>query len=65
MALEAVSFVIIFDEETPLINKIVKPDILVKGADYETEEIVGGEHVSSYGGEVFTVPYVEGRVQPL
>ena len=29
--------------------------------DDETEEIVGGEHVSSYGGEVFTVPYVEGK----
>ena len=62
MALEAVSIVIIFDEETPLrLIKLLNPDILVKGADYEIEEIVGGEHVSSYGGEVFTVPYVEGK----
>ena len=62
MALEAVSFVIIFDEETPLrLIKLLSPDILVKGADYEIEEIVGSEHVRSYGGEVLTVPYVEGK----
>ena len=62
MALEAVSSVIIFDEETPLrLIKLLSPDILVKGADYEIEEIVGSGHVRSYGGEVFTVPYVEGK----
>ena len=62
MALEAVSFVIIFDEKTPLrLIKLLSPDILVKGADYEIEEIVGSEHVLSHGGKVLTVPYVEGK----
>lgn len=45
-ALECVDFVIIFDEETPLnLIKKIKPDILVKGADYQGKEVVGSEIV--------------------
>ena len=62
IALKAVSLVIIFDEETPerLIER-VKPDILVKGGDYNIENIIGADFVRSYGGEVLTIPYLEGN----
>ena len=48
-------------EETPydLIKKI-QPDILVKGADYKPEEIVGYDIVSEKGGEILTIDLVEG-----
>lgn len=60
-ALEFVDAVVLFDEDTPysLIEK-VRPDVLVKGADYKPEDIVGYDVVTSYGGTVETVPLVEG-----
>ena len=53
LALEAVDYVILFGEDTPerLIRE-VRPDILVKGADYRISEIVGASFVRSYGGLV-------------
>ena len=50
-----------FDQETPfdLINHI-KPDILVKGNDYLSENIVGADIVKSKGGKVVTINLVEG-----
>ena len=58
-ALECVDFVVLFGEDTPLeLIDIVKPDILVKGADYTKEEVVGHEIVESYGGEVRLIPVV-------
>jgi len=56
-----VDYVIPFEEETPLelISKIV-PDILIKGSDYKTEEIVGHDVVIKHGGKVITVPYIKG-----
>jgi len=53
--------VTIFGEETPfkLINE-VRPDILVKGGDWKTEEIVGGNIVKSYGGRVAVIKYLKG-----
>lgn len=61
-SLEAVDMVIIFDEETParLIEK-VRPDFLVKGGDWKPEAIVGFEFVTSYGGEVISLQFVEGK----
>ena len=61
-ALRCVDEVIIFDEDTPyeLIKKI-QPDILVKGADYSPEDIVGYDIVKAKGGEVRTVEFVEGH----
>lgn len=61
-ALRMVDFVYIFDEETPVeLIRAVKPDVLVKGGDWPAEKIVGGDFVRSYGGEVKTLQFVEGR----
>ncbi|MBP7184122.1 MAG: D-glycero-beta-D-manno-heptose 1-phosphate adenylyltransferase [Saprospiraceae bacterium] len=57
-----VDTVVIFDEDTPLeLIKACKPDVLVKGGDYKIDEIVGHDFVTSYGGEVITLPYVDGH----
>ena len=62
LALEAVDYVVIFGEDTPqkLIEQ-VRPDVLVKGADYKISEIVGAEFVKSYGGSVRRVRLTKGR----
>jgi rfaE bifunctional protein nucleotidyltransferase chain/domain len=61
-ALDAVDYVVSFSEETPhkLICKI-KPDILVKGADYKISEIVGAKEIRSWGGRVKRVKLLPGR----
>ncbi|MBP7390218.1 MAG: D-glycero-beta-D-manno-heptose 1-phosphate adenylyltransferase [Chitinophagales bacterium] len=53
--------VIIFTEDTPenLIH-LIRPDVLVKGGDWNKDAIVGSDFVESYGGEVKTVPYLDG-----
>jgi rfaE bifunctional protein nucleotidyltransferase chain/domain len=60
-ALGFVSAVVLFDESTPfnLINTI-KPDVLVKGADYTIDKIIGADIVLAHGGEVKTVEYISG-----
>ncbi|MGQ8337324.1 D-glycero-beta-D-manno-heptose 1-phosphate adenylyltransferase [Sunxiuqinia sp. A32] len=60
-AIEFVDAVILFDEETPfsLIEKI-KPDVLVKGKDYEIHEIAGHDIVLNNGGKVETIELTEG-----
>ncbi|MEN3026746.1 MAG: D-glycero-beta-D-manno-heptose 1-phosphate adenylyltransferase [Chlorobiota bacterium] len=60
-ALKPVDFVTIFDEDTPtaLIAEL-RPDVLVKGGDYQYEQVAGAELVRSWGGEVVILPYVEG-----
>lgn len=61
-ALKPVDFVVLFGEDTPeKLIKQIKPDILVKGADYKLSEIVGASFVKSYGGNVKRVPLVSGR----
>ncbi len=61
-ALRPVDYVILFSEETPeRLIKMIKPDILVKGADYKISEIVGAEFVKSYGGTVKRIKLVKGR----
>lgn len=61
-ALEAVSLVVVFGEDTPdaLIREVM-PDVLVKGGDYKVEEIVGHDTVTQSGGRVEIIPFVEGR----
>jgi rfaE bifunctional protein nucleotidyltransferase chain/domain len=61
-ALGCVDYVCIFDQETPeeLIKKLI-PDVLVKGGDWEKENIVGRKIVEENGGKVLTIPEVEGR----
>ena len=60
-ALEAVDFVVLFAEPTPreLIAKLV-PDVLVKGADWGSTEIVGREEVERAGGRVVSIPLESG-----
>jgi len=61
-ALEAVDYAIIFDEDTPLQTiKLLKPDILVKGADWKKERIVGADYILRYGGRVSTIKFVKNR----
>lgn len=64
--LSSVDEVIIFDEPTPqaIIEKI-KPDILVKGGDWKTEEIIGAEFVIKNGGKVFSIPLKDGYSSSL
>jgi D-beta-D-heptose 7-phosphate kinase/D-beta-D-heptose 1-phosphate adenosyltransferase len=58
--LEAVDWVVSFSEDTPeaLLHEI-KPDVLVKGGDYSIEQVVGGEFVLSYGGEVRSLDFLD------
>jgi rfaE bifunctional protein nucleotidyltransferase chain/domain len=59
--LAAVDCVVLFDEETPLeLIKSLHPNVLVKGADYSREAIVGADWVESRGGRVVRVPLVGG-----
>jgi D-beta-D-heptose 7-phosphate kinase/D-beta-D-heptose 1-phosphate adenosyltransferase len=60
-SLDCVDMVVLFEEDTPenLIAKL-KPDILVKGADYKVYQVVGREIVKSYGGEVRLVEVLQG-----
>lgn len=61
-ALGCVDFTLLFDEQTPEnVIKAIKPDILVKGGDWKVEQIVGAPFVQSYGGKVYSLPFVEGR----
>jgi D-beta-D-heptose 7-phosphate kinase/D-beta-D-heptose 1-phosphate adenosyltransferase len=58
-SLACVDYVVVFDEPDPLrLIRSVKPDILVKGADWAEEDIVGGEFVKSTGGRIIRVELV-------
>jgi rfaE bifunctional protein nucleotidyltransferase chain/domain len=60
-ALASVSYVVLFDEPTPceLIQR-VKPDIYVKGGDYDVETLRETQLVRSWGGRSMAIPFVEG-----
>jgi rfaE bifunctional protein nucleotidyltransferase chain/domain len=61
-ALTAVDCVVVFDQDTPLdLIRHLRPDVLVKGADYARAEIVGADEVEGWGGKVVRVPLVPGR----
>lgn len=61
-ALQCVDLTVIFTDDTPatLIEK-VRPDILVKGGDWKIEDIVGAPFVQSYGGQVMSLQFIDGR----
>lgn len=60
-ALGFVDLVVIFSEETPYnLIKTIKPDVLVKGADYEIKDIVGHDVVLENNGEVQRIPFLDG-----
>ncbi|HUL02402.1 MAG TPA: adenylyltransferase/cytidyltransferase family protein [Gemmatimonadales bacterium] len=61
-ALQCVDIVVLFGEPTPLaLIERLRPDVLVKGADYTHAAIVGAAQVEGWGGRVVRVPLVEGR----
>ncbi len=61
-ALASVTYVVIFDEQTPLrVIERIAPDVLVKGADWRADAIVGGDVVKRSGGRVVRMPLVKGR----
>jgi D-beta-D-heptose 7-phosphate kinase/D-beta-D-heptose 1-phosphate adenosyltransferase len=60
-SLESVDLVIVFEEDTPeRLLQAVRPDVLVKGADYTVETVVGADFVQSYGGKVVLADLVPG-----
>jgi len=62
LALEPVDRVVVYDEPTPIeVVKALLPDVLVKGADWAEDAIVGREEVEAAGGRVVRVPMVRGR----
>jgi len=61
-ALRVVDLVVIFDETTPLaVIETLSPDVLVKGADYAEDQVVGGDLVKARGGRVVLVPLIADR----
>jgi rfaE bifunctional protein nucleotidyltransferase chain/domain len=60
-ALESVDLVTLFDETTPLaLLKLVRPDLYVKGGDYDIETLAETALVRSWGGEARALPFVDG-----
>jgi D-beta-D-heptose 7-phosphate kinase/D-beta-D-heptose 1-phosphate adenosyltransferase len=60
-ALEAVDFVTLFDEDTPLeLIRRLEPDVLVKGGDWQPDQIVGADFVRARGGTVHSLPFAPG-----
>jgi len=61
-ALEAVTLVTWFEQETPLeLIVAAKPEVLVKGGDWKPEAIVGAKEVKSWGGAVHSIPFAHER----
>jgi D-beta-D-heptose 7-phosphate kinase/D-beta-D-heptose 1-phosphate adenosyltransferase len=60
-SLESVDFVTIFHELTPLaLIEFIKPDVLIKGGDWEEENVVGRESLRRWGGRIVIVPEIKG-----
>ncbi len=58
-ALECVSLVTWFDEDTPIERVLdCRPDVLVKGGDWPVEKIIGNREVTSWGGRVVSIPFI-------
>ena len=61
-ALEAVSLVTWFNDDTPLaLIRLARPDVLVKGGDWSPDKIVGAADVSSWNGVVHSIPFIHER----
>ena len=60
-ALECVDFVVFFEQDDPLqLIQAIQPDVLVKGGDWPPEQIVGRDVVRARGGEIHSLPFLEG-----
>ncbi len=56
-----VDAVVLFEEDTPLgLIQLLLPDVLVKGGDWRPDQIVGSEVVLEHGGQVLSLPFIEG-----
>lgn len=61
-SMAAVDLVVSFDADTPIeLITALRPDVLIKGADYSIDQVVGADFVRGYGGEVFLVPLSAGQ----
>ncbi|MBT3907745.1 MAG: D-glycero-beta-D-manno-heptose-7-phosphate kinase [Rhodospirillaceae bacterium] len=61
-SLASVDMVVIFSEDTPIeLIKAIQPDVLVKGADYSVDEVVGSDVVQSYGGRILLADLEDGH----
>jgi D-glycero-beta-D-manno-heptose 1-phosphate adenylyltransferase len=61
-ALESVSLVVVFDEDTPLdLILACRPDVLAKGGDWKIENIVGAAEVRGWGGSIHSIPFLHQR----
>jgi D-beta-D-heptose 7-phosphate kinase/D-beta-D-heptose 1-phosphate adenosyltransferase len=61
-ALASVDMVVIFEEDTPIkLIEALRPELLVKGADYRMDQVVGGDIVQAYGGKVLLIDLVAGH----
>ncbi len=62
LSLKGVGFTVIFDQDTPYdLIQALRPQILVKGADWDPKNIVGADLVEGWGGEVKTITLAKGR----
>lgn len=60
--LESIDYLVRFDQDTPIdLIRAIRPDVLVKGADYTKTQVVGWDVVESYGGRVALAPLIDGR----
>ncbi len=60
--LESIDYLVRFDDDTPAaLIEAVHPDVLVKGADYRKEQVVGWDRVEAWGGRVALAPLIDGR----
>ena len=61
-SLASVDLVSVFDEDTPeALIRAIRPDLLVKGADYRPEEVVGADLLSGWGGRLLLADIVQGQ----
>lgn len=61
-SLWCVDHVVIFSQDTPLeLIKLVRPNILIKGADWKKSHIVGSKEIEEFGGRVLTIRLIKGR----
>ena len=59
--LASVDLIVFFDEQTPYnLIKLLQPNVLVKGQDYEVEKIIGFDILKENGGQVITIPFLDG-----
>ena len=60
--LESIDYLVTFDDDTPLqLIEAIRPDVLVKGADYSKQQVVGWDVVERYGGKIALAPLIDGR----